>query len=58
VVNAEEPAVQNPRRLPAPGRTASQEMLCFHMLGWAGTEEVEAHLAKLKQADERAAKNR
>jgi IS4 transposase len=34
----------------------THEMLCFHILGWASTEEVEAHLAKLKQADERAAK--
>lgn len=34
----------------------THEMLCFHMLGWASAEEVEAHLAKLKQADERAAK--
>ena len=34
----------------------THEMLCFHMMGWATTDEVEAHLAKLKQADERAAK--
>jgi hypothetical protein len=34
----------------------THEMLCFHMLGWATTEEVEAHLAKLKRADEPAAK--
>ena len=33
----------------------THEMLCFHMLGWATTEEVEAHLAKLKRADEQAA---
>jgi hypothetical protein len=36
----------------------THEMLCFHMLGWATTEEVEAHLAKLKFADEQAAKKR
>lgn len=36
----------------------THEMLCFHMLGWATTDEVEAHLAKLKLADERAAKKR
>jgi hypothetical protein len=36
----------------------THEMLCFHMLGWATVEEVEAHLAKLKLADERAAKKR
>ena len=34
----------------------THEMLCFHMLGWATTDEVEAHLAKLKLADEQAAK--
>ena len=34
------------------------EMLCFHMLGWATTDEVEAHLAKLKLADEQAAQKR
>ena len=34
----------------------THEMLCFHMLGWASTDEVEAHLAKLKLADELAAK--
>ncbi len=34
----------------------THEMLCFHMLGWATTEEVEAHLAKLKLADAQAAK--
>ena len=41
------------------GRQPTQrthEMLCFHRLGWATTDEVEAHLAKLKLADERAAK--
>ncbi|MBM4074324.1 MAG: transposase [Planctomycetes bacterium] len=34
----------------------TQEMICFHLMGWARTEEVEAHLAKLKRADEGAAK--
>ena len=34
----------------------THEMLCFHMMGWATTEEVEAHLAKLKLADAQAAK--
>jgi len=34
----------------------THEMFCFHMMGWATTDEVEAHLAKLKQADARAAK--
>ena len=34
----------------------THEMLCFHMMGWATTEEVEAHLAKLKLADDEAAK--
>ncbi len=34
----------------------THEMLCFHMMGWATTEDVEAHLAKLKLVDE-AAKN-
>ncbi len=34
----------------------THEMLCFHRLGWATTDEGEAHLAKLKLADERAAK--
>jgi hypothetical protein len=32
--------------------------VCFHMMGWATTEELEAHLAKLKFADEEAAKKR
>ena len=36
----------------------THEMLCFHMLGWATTDEVEAHLAKLKLADDEAAKKR
>ena len=36
----------------------THEMLCFHMLGWATTDEVEAHLAKLKLADEQAAQKR
>jgi hypothetical protein len=36
----------------------TQEMVCFHMMGWATTEELEAHLAKLKFADEEAAKKR
>ena len=34
----------------------THEMICFHMMGWATTEEVEAHLAKLKRADDEAAK--
>ena len=34
----------------------THEMLCFHMLGWATTDEVEAHLAKLKLTDAQAAK--
>ncbi len=34
----------------------THEMLCFHMMGWATTDEVEAHLAKLKLADAQAAK--
>ena len=34
----------------------AHEMVCFHMMGWATTEEVEAHLAKLKLADDEAAK--
>jgi hypothetical protein len=34
----------------------THEMLCFHMLGWATTDEMEAHLAKLKLADAQAAK--
>ena len=34
----------------------THEMLCFHILGWATTDEVEAHLAKLKLADAQAAK--
>lgn len=34
----------------------THEMVCYHMMGWATTEEVEAHLAKLKLADEEAAK--
>ena len=36
----------------------THEMLCFHMMGWATTDEVEAHLAKLKLADDQAAKKR
>jgi hypothetical protein len=36
----------------------THEMLCFHMMGWATTDEVEAHLAKLKLADDEAAKKR
>ena len=35
----------------------THEMLCFQMLGWAMTDEMEAHLAKLKVADEQAAQN-
>ncbi len=34
----------------------THEMICFHMMGWATTDEVEAHLAKLKLADEMTAK--
>lgn len=34
----------------------THEMMCYHMMGWATTEEIEAHLAKLKLADEEAAK--
>ena len=34
----------------------THEMLCFHMMGWATTDEVEAHLAKLKLADDETAK--
>ena len=34
----------------------THEMLCFHMMDWATTDELEAHLAKLKRADEQAAK--
>ena len=36
----------------------THEMICFHMMGWATTDEVEAHLAKLKKADDEAAKKR
>lgn len=34
----------------------THEMLCFHMMNWATTDELDAHLAKLKRADEQAAK--
>ena len=34
----------------------NHEMVCFHMMGWATTEEIEAHLAKLKLADAKPAK--
>ena len=34
----------------------THEMVCFHMMGWATTEEIEAHLAKLKLADAKPAK--
>lgn len=34
----------------------THEMICYHMIGWASTDEVEAHLAKLKAIDEEAAK--
>jgi hypothetical protein len=34
----------------------THEMVCFHMTGWATTEEIEAHLAKLKLADAKPAK--
>ena len=33
----------------------THEMFCFHMMGWATTDEVEAHLAKLKLAEAQAA---
>lgn len=36
----------------------TQEMVCYHLMGWATTDEVEAHLAKLKFADEESAKKR
>lgn len=36
----------------------THEMICFHMMGWATTDDVEAHLAKLKLADDEAAKKR
>ena len=36
----------------------THEMICFHMMGWATTDEVEAHLAKLRLADDEAAKKR
>ena len=41
------------------GRKPTQrthEMVCFHMIGWATTEEIEAHLAKLKLTDAKPAK--
>ena len=34
----------------------THEMICFHMMGWATTDEVEAHLAKLKRAHDEASK--
>ena len=34
----------------------THEMLCYVMQGWATIEELDAHLAKLKHADEQAAK--
>ena len=34
----------------------THEMLCYVMQGWATTDELDAHLAKLKRADEQAAK--
>ena len=36
----------------------THEMICLHMMGWATTDEVEAHLAKLQRADDEAAKKR
>jgi len=36
----------------------THEMFCFHMMGWATTDEVEAHLANLKLAEEEATKKR
>ncbi len=34
----------------------TQEMLCYFLTGWATADEVAAHVAKLKEADEQAAK--
>jgi hypothetical protein len=34
----------------------TQEMICYFLTGWASAEEVAAHIAKLKQSDEQAAK--
>lgn len=34
----------------------TQEMLCYFLTGWASAEEVAAHLAKLKESDEKIAK--
>jgi DDE family transposase len=34
----------------------TQEMICYFLTGWASAEEVAAHIAKLKLADEKAAK--
>ena len=31
----------------------TQEMLCYFLTGWASAEEVAAHVAKLKEADEK-----
>ena len=36
----------------------THEMICFRMMGWVTTEEVEAHLAKWKLADDESAKKR
>jgi hypothetical protein len=33
----------------------TQEMLCFHMMGWATADDVAAHVAKLKLHDEQEA---
>lgn len=34
----------------------TQEMLCYFLTGWATAEEVAAHIAKLKEADDRLEK--
>jgi hypothetical protein len=36
----------------------THEMICLQMMGWATTDEVEAHLAELQRADDEAAKKR
>ena len=47
-----QPATQTQSRKPT---KRTHEMICFHMMGWATTDEVEAHLAKLKLADDEVA---
>ena len=40
------------------GRTPTKrtfEMICFYLSGWAELDELEAHIAKLKAADAKAA---